>query len=327
MIVGRKSRLWISKHGRTVALFLLSALLVAGRATAYQKTDHGIQLQVGDARVELAVATAKAFRLSISFDGKITPIESSFLVKPTAPEWQLVQSETHVGIKTSFGELDINPTSGKWTLMDARGATLIPSSGPGDLRTANSNDKSNAPGIDLTVAGKPGASLEVYGCGNGAPTLLQTKAETRVGNGTAVIPYYWTPTGYAAFGVTEDDNAPASWTTDPDHSSLTWHFPGKTADLYLMPAPSLYDAARAYGQLTGLAPVPPRWCFGYMQSRWGWTDRAYIEETLHQFVQRHIPVDAFIYDFEWYTPHPDYEVPPQGEAGFSDFGWNAKTFF
>jgi alpha-glucosidase len=209
-------------------------------------------------------------------------------------------------------------------LKDARGAILVPFSPLS--RPPSSTEKSKPSGIDLTVLAKAGGSLEMYGCGNGAVSLLQTKAETRVGNGTAVIPYYWSKDGYAALGVTEDDNAPASWTTARGSSSLMWHFPGETADLYLMPASSLDAAARAYGELTGLPPVPPRWAFGYLQSRWGWQDRDYIEDTLHQFRSRHIPVDAFIYDFEWYTPHPDYQVPPEGESGFSDFGWNPSLF-
>ena len=93
-----------------------------------------------------------------------------------------------------------------------------------------------------------------------------------------------------------------------------------------MPAASLKDAARAYSRLTGAAPVPPLWAFGYLQSRWGWKSRAYIEDTLDQFRNLKLPVDAFIYDFEWYTTEPDYKLPQNGIAGFNDFGWNTNLF-
>jgi len=234
----------------------------------------------------------------------------------------VVQADKWIGVKTDFGELDIDPSSGRWTLKDAQGGTLVPESALATLAP----DKAGLPGIDLPVAWKAGTPLQVYGGGNGPASLQQESGPTHLGNGRAILPYYWTPTGYSTLAVTENDNAPASWTPASDHGSLIWHFPGKTADLYLMPAASLYAAARAYGQLTGLAPVPPRWAFGYLQSRWGWKDRPYIETTLHEFTSRHIPVDAFIFDFEWYTPHPDYQVPPQGEPDFSDFGWNPALF-
>ena len=103
-------------------------------------------------------------------------------------------------------------------------------------------------------------------------------------------------------------------------------FPGREGELYLMPAASLKEAAEADARLTGSAPVPPRWTFGYLQSRWGWKNRAYIEETLKQFQNLKIPVDAFIYDFEWYTTNPDYKLPEDGMAGFTDFGWNTNLF-
>jgi alpha-glucosidase len=93
-----------------------------------------------------------------------------------------------------------------------------------------------------------------------------------------------------------------------------------------MPAPTPAEAAAAYSQLIGRPPVPPRWTFGYFQSRWGWRDRAYIEDALKQFQDRALPVDAFIFDFEWYTTQPDYSLTPAGQTNFSDFGWNTDLF-
>jgi alpha-glucosidase len=98
--------------------------------------------------------------------------------------------------------------------------------------------------------------------------------------------------------------------------------PGAGADLYLMPAPNLYDWLRDQAELTGFAPVPPRWAFGYMQSRWGWKNKAYIDDTFAHFRQDQLPVDTFIFDFEWYTITPDYAVKAAGDPAFVDFGWN-----
>ena len=51
-----------------------------------------------------------------------------------------------------------------------------------------------------------------------------------------------------------------------------------------------------------------------------------MSDALHQFVSRKLPVDAFIFDFEWYTKLPDYDVKPAGESDFTDFGWNPAVF-
>jgi alpha-glucosidase len=168
--------------------------------------------------------------------------------------------------------------------------------------------------------------FKVYGCGDGANALRQDRAIPGVGNGHAVVPYFWSQSGYAALGVDGDDNAPPAWTVSPDLGRLTWIYAGNSADLYLMPAANLADAARAHSQLSGPPAVPPRWTFGYLQSRWGWKDRAYIEDAMHQFISRKLPVDAFIFDFEWYAKSPDYMVKAEGSPTFTDFSFNANLF-
>ena len=124
----------------------------------------------------------------------------------------------------------------------------------------------------------------------------------------------------------DDDNAPANWQRDAAGGTISWNVPGISVELYLTPAARLEEASADYLELTGRPPVSPRWTFGYLQSRWGWKDRAYIEDTAQQFADRKLPVDGFIFDFEWYTPQPDYSLPPQGKADFGDFAWNPVLF-
>jgi alpha-glucosidase len=315
---------------RTAWLFipvLLGASVAKGQDASFQKTDRGIEIRVGGADVELAVATSKAFRLSISYQGKPAASASTFLAPETAATpWQVVHQDGLVGIADDAGKLLIDPQTGKWTLEDAKGTTVIPSSDLGKPATESGPKKTEVPGLDLPLAWKSDSPVQVYGCGSGTAMLEQTDVHTHLGNGVAVLPYYWSPNGYAVLAVTADDNAPAFWTGAEDQSSVTWHFPGTSADLYLMPAASLAAASKAEAQLTGYSPVPPRWTLGYIQSRYGWTDRAYVEDTLHQFRTLHIPLDGLIIDFEWYTPHTDYKVPAQGVADFPDFGWNPVLF-
>ena len=130
----------------------------------------------------------------------------------------------------------------------------------------------------------------------------------------------------ARSGVSADDDSPAKWNADATAGSVKWTFPGRTAELYLMPETSLHQAAQNYADLTGHARVSPKWSFGYLQSRWGWEDKGYIENTLKKFHEDKLPVDAFIFDFECYTKTPDYELKPEGVAKFTDFNWNPALF-
>lgn len=311
------------KHSLSIGLLLIAA--AAGNLLAapqnVETNASGVLIHFGTTQVQLAAASATALRLSVSLDGIPHPSPSVFLanrnVTHSAP-WQAVTEHGMAGIRTVCGTLLMDPQSSEWTLESADGKTLIPRHAIGNFKTLDSS-------VAVVLGWKKHTPIAVYGCGNGANTLEQSKATTGVGNGVAVIPYYWSDAGYAILAVTANDNNPARWFAT-DEKSVTWIFPGHTADLYLMPATTLKDAAHAYAQLTGPAPVPPRWAFGYLQSRWGWTNRGYIEEMLAKFLANKLPVDAFIFDFEWYTVQPDYTLTAAGAPGFSDFGWNTNLF-
>lgn len=309
---------------------LLGLVLAAANAVALpenvEKTPYGLRIKLGQVQAELASVNAEAMRLSVASNGAPKPAASSFLAtnssaRPAA--WSVVQKTGMVGIETPSGRLLMDPASGQWTLEDAQGKELIAKS---PLLDAGRKSSATNARVNLTLALPAGEPVSFYGSGNGTNSLQQVRGISAVRNGEAVIPYYWCSAGYAALAVSANDNRPASWRAPKSGEALTWTFPGPTADLYLMPAASLKAAAQAYAQLTGQAPVPPRWAFGYLQSRWGWKDRAYIEDTLRQFQTNRIPVDAFIYDFEWYTAEPDYELKPQGDPAFKDFSWNPKLF-
>ena len=289
-----------------------------------QQEPGGLLISLGQAQVELAAVNTNTFRLSVALNGAPEVVPSTFLVDSTNATftgWHEIRRHRMVGIQTVGGELLMNPKNGEWTLENAHGKTLIPRHAIGDFNTTIGTNS-----VDLTLGWNKHKPIYVYGSGNGVNSLEQSNVRTRVGNGVAVIPYYWTDAGYSVLAVTADDNRPAYWTAATNGGAVTWTFPGTEASLFLMPSANLKDAAKDYAQLTGYAPVPPRWAFGYLQSRWGWADRAYIEETLAKFQQLNLPVDSFIYDFEWYTPTPDYALPPTGLPDFKDFSFNPTLF-
>ncbi|HLX96084.1 MAG TPA: TIM-barrel domain-containing protein [Verrucomicrobiae bacterium] len=315
----------------SVCLLLLGLVCLPGLNPVHAQENvetnrHGLLVRFGQARVELAAATPDALRLSVAYDEPPRFIPTSFLADlhdADSVAWQVIKKHGMIGIRTQAGELLINPRTGEWTLRNAAGEVLIPRHEIGGLNQATSPENTN---ILIRVGWDRHQPISVYGCGNGVGALQQSNTATGLSNGRAVLPYYWSAAGYAVLAVTANDNQPACWQAAANGEYLTWTFPGREAELYLMPAASLKDAAEADARLTGLAPVPPRWTFGYLQSRWGWKNRAYIEDTLQQFRDLKIPVDAFIYDFEWYTTNPDYKLPADGVAGFADFGCNTNLF-
>lgn len=307
----------------SLSLFLIlgvgSSIVPAQDVRTYRE---GVVAKVGTAQIQLTPVNSNTFWLGMKRGGRPEFPKSSFLADSAREKvrWSSVEQQQAVGVQTEAGELLIDPQTGQWMLKDGEGRALI---SKGSLNGLGAGTESGDAMISMTLEHDVSAD-RVYGSGNGTASLVQSGGKTRVANGVAEIPYYWTPAGYAVLAVSGNDNVPATW--QEKSNGIVWSFTGTTADLFLMPAATLREAAKSYADLTGHAPVPPRWAFGYLQSRWGWKNRAYIEDTLKEFRDRHIPVDAFIYDFEWYTTTPDYELPCSGEIKFNDFSWNTNLF-
>jgi len=280
--------------------------------TAFQ---HGIKVSVGSQWVEIAVAKTVAFRLSASSKENTASLPSIFLnpEDTVCGRFTVVSKSPWYGIKTSYGRLLVNVKTKSWSLYDAAGDVLITDG------IFHSTDSSQI------LSSRIGGKELFYGSGNfSTKSLTKTCSKSTTGNGTADLPYFWSTKGYGMLGVTVNDDIPAQWSSG--EGIVKWTFAGSSSDLYLWPARTFYDNANILVQLTGKPKLPPRWAFGYLQSQWGWLDRAYIEDAVNKFRTHKLPVDAFIYDFEWYTVTPDYIIKKEGQEDFSDFTFNPKLF-
>ena len=84
-------------------------------------------------------------------------------------------------------------------------------------------------------------------------------------------------------------------------------------DVYLIEEESLTGIARAFRQLTGRSYLPPRWAFGYIQSRWGYASEEEVRTVVNEHRKRHIPLDGVCLDI-------DYMVD------FKNFTWKPNAF-
>lgn len=297
------------------ATLLLQFLPFLSAEAQFTAVQHGIKISLGGQRLELAVAKTGAFRLSISSKGSTTPIPSIFLdpEDTVCAPFSVVSKSPVYGIKTAYGKLIINVKTKTWSLYNAGGKALITG---GAFRCTDTAQIFSNPMIGKEM---------FYGSGNfSTKSLIKTCSKSVQGNGTTDLPCFWSTKGYGMLGVTADDNNPPQWVSN--EGVVKWTLKGSSADLYLWPAKTFYDNANILVQLTGRPKLPPRWAFGYLQSQWGWLDRPYIEDALNKFRTHKLPVDAFIFDFEWYTTTPDYTVKKEGQEDFSDFTFNPKLF-
>ena len=264
------------------------------------------------ATVHLAVGSPTAFRLSLSLDpaAPTAPMPSPMLAPAEPPDQAAVPCEFDGlwGLCATFGSLGVSP-AGRWALRDADNNTIT---GSDTLLSPSS-----AAGTVTVELGRRAGEL-LYGTGGGAASsMAQNKTDPIVINREWWAPHYWSSAGYAALVVGSHSNAP-DWThkagglpafpanCTADEHTIRWQVLGRAVDLYLMPASSMLAGMDVYTQLIGRPKLAPRYALGFIASRWGWTDKQYIDDVLSFFRNGSFPLDAIHIDFEWYTAQLDY---------------------
>ena len=76
---------------------------------------------------------------------------------------------------------------------------------------------------------------------------------------------------------------------------------------------SLNAIVKAFRGLIGQSYLPPKWAFGYIQSRWGYAADSEVRAIVSEHRSRHIPLDGVCLDI-------DYMVD------YKDFSWNEQSF-
>lgn len=71
------------------------------------------------------------------------------------------------------------------------------------------------------------------------------------------------------------------------------------ADLYVIAGPTVADVVRRYTDLTGKAPLPPRWALGYQQSRYSYMSDAETREVAARLRAERVPTDVLWLDIDF----------------------------
>jgi alpha-D-xyloside xylohydrolase len=84
----------------------------------------------------------------------------------------------------------------------------------------------------------------------------------------------------------------------------------RAIDYYFIYGPEPDRVVSEYRELTGNAPLLPRWAYGFWQCRERYSSQQQILDTAAEFRNRKIPVDAFVQDWQYW----------------GKYGWNAMRF-
>ncbi len=128
------------------------------------------------------------------------------------------------------------------------------------------------------------------------------------------IPFLISTRGY---GLLLDTGAKVTWNLGTvSCQSYTMTLDAPYLDVYLIYGPQPAQILKHYTQLTGCAPVPPKWSFGLWLSGTGtYRDRAAIEKLVEGAERRRLPVDVIHVDTWWMKWRT-----------YCDFRWDRDAF-
>ena len=115
-----------------------------------------------------------------------------------------------------------------------------------------------------------------------------------------------------AYGLLLDN----SWRTSFDvgrtvPDELRIEAAGGALDLYVLHGPSPKAVLRRYAWLTGPAPLPPLWAFGFQQSRYSYMDDEAVRAVASAFRSRRIPADVLWLDIDYQDGNQPFTVDPR----------------
>jgi len=98
----------------------------------------------------------------------------------------------------------------------------------------------------------------------------------------------------------------------------------KNLDLYIIKGDSLRGIVKQFIKIIGKSYVPPKWAFGFQQSRWSYSDAEEVEDVADSFIKHDIPCDSIYLDIDYMEDFKDFTISKESFPEFKDFVGKVK---
>lgn len=87
-------------------------------------------------------------------------------------------------------------------------------------------------------------------------------------------------------------------------------------DLYVIDGDNAYDIVKQFRKIIGKSYIPPKFAFGFGQSRWGYKTEEDFRNVVKNYRKNHIPIDMLYLDIDYMEDYKDFTI---SKDRFSDF--------
>ncbi|QCE32240.1 DUF5110 domain-containing protein [Acetobacteraceae bacterium] len=263
---------------------------------------------------------ANVFRVRIGRNGQLPPDESWAVPADIRKNLFAAQTDkTKLSLKIPGGILSINSKTGAVDIRPVKDAPAILDQGKpfenekDGFRLVKNLDKD----AHIFGLGDKNAPLDqrgyVHQNWNTDPYFFQERQEPLYKD----IPFFMIFEHGKASGIFMDNTFRSVFDFGVSNlNEMRFGADGGFIDYYVMMGPTPADVIRQYSDLTGKAALPPKWAFGYHQSRYSYGDENKVKSIVRRFQKDHIPADAIWLDIDFQDQKRPFTV---NRKAFPDF--------
>ena len=316
----------------TVALGVLTVMSVAEMpgntpprpVVTVKASGDGFVAKVGDETVRVtvcgeAVVHVVAVPVAGGGDGEVTgasPAQPWMLDKRTAcpgAKFEVVQGADSTLLTTAKLRVKFEMKGGNLTYSTADGTELLRERGAVP-RTYEPVELNGEKTFHVEDRFSPDRLEGFYGLGQHQSGMFNYRGSTvELGqnNTDIAVPLMVSSKGYGVLWNTASlTNVDNRFPLELNFSSMA----GNAVDYYFIYGPEMDGVIHAYRQMTGHAPLFPKWAYGFFQSKDRYKSQDEVLGIAKRYRAEHIPMDGIVQDWFWWKTEGD----PVFNANYTD---------
>ena len=278
--------------------------------TTVQQSSQGMRATVGAETIDITVCDGSVIHVLARPNATASAGPQPWMLDASkscagAP-FQFTQDAKSATVKTDKIEVSFGLERGNLSFRTVNGDPLLRErdSVPRTYDPVQMNGEST---YQIADRFSPTPTEALYGLGqhqNGMFNYRGATVELAQNNTDVAIPLLVSSKGYALMWNTAaltyfDNRFPSELTL----SSIA----GKSIDYYLLYGPEMDTIIHEYRDLTGHAPMLPKWAYGFFQSKDRYVSLDEIAGIAQRYRREHIPLDTMVQDWFWWKNEGDPE--------------------
>ena len=295
-------------------------------------TDGALCVLSNGSRLKLQVCAGNIIRVVMTPQSTIPSPQGLIVARSTfAPgAWDAVDNGTTVVVTTPIVKATVTKSNSAVSFTTASGTAICSEIAGG--RTMAAVTKGGQAGYSGTLGFNSPSNESVYGLGalslsapawtgdtsywavlppdnTGVLDIRNFTFDLHQVNWYDIIPFFMTTSGY---GVLMNLTC---------HGKKTWRLyftadflTNNSWDYYFVYGPQFDTIISGYRYLTGPAPMPAKWAFGFWQCKNRYASSAEITTAVASYRSNNIPIDCIVQDWNWWS------------NGYGSFTWDAANY-